>query len=239
MKQKKNKFFTLLFSMMFGAGQMYMGFMKQGLSIMSCAIGIMAVGIITQLGIFYLLLPLIWFYGFFDSLNKSALADGDFMKLEDVSIFPFEINTQRIKVFTEKYRIYIGGGFIFMGICILNNNVLAYIFPQSSFILRVIGPQFFISIVIIAIGILLIAGKGQEFTDMWKFRKNTAQNVRRMQEEAKKSHTETIIDTVIAFDNNFFKEVKREEEQVSMEMFQPENTKNSNPEVSSDIETVK
>lgn len=211
MKQKKNKFFTLIFSTMFGAGQMYMGFMKQGLSVMGCAIGIIALGLITQLDIFYLLLPLIWFYGFFDSINKRALPDEVFLKSEDISIIPFEVNTQIIKNIVDKYQIFIGGGFVFLGICILNNSVLSYILPRGSILLRLVGPQFLVSVIIIGIGVQLIRGKREEFISLWKTNKNLEE----------KNH------------------YKLEENKVSMAMFQPENSLNRNIEMPPEIEAVK
>jgi TM2 domain-containing membrane protein YozV len=36
MIKKKNSFLTFIFSLIPGAGQMYLGFMKRGLSLMSC-----------------------------------------------------------------------------------------------------------------------------------------------------------------------------------------------------------
>lgn len=239
MKQKKNRFFTLIFSMMFGAGQMYMGFMKQGLSIMGCAIGVIAMSLITQLNILNLLLPLIWFYGFFDAINKSVLTDEAFAKLEDSSIIPFEINTQRIKDITDKYQIYIGGGFIFIGICILNNSVLSYILPRESILLRLIGPQFLISVLIIAIGVQMIRGKKQEFLSLWGLSKRIGEKPLHSQEEIKVSEAQVNIEKGTAFDHNFFKEVAREENKVSMAMFQPEGSPNSSLELPQDIETVK
>lgn len=237
MKQKKNRFLTLIFSMMFGAGQMYMGFMKQGLSIMGCTLAVIAIGDITQLSIVYLILPLLWFYSFFDSLNKRAMADELFMKLEDISIFPFEINTQRIKEFTDKYQIYIGGGFIFLGICILNNSVLAHIFPGSWFLLRIVGPQFFISVVIIAIGVRMILSKKQELFSLWKFQKNTADEYFKQERTVKPvTKAQEPVEGRADFQNNFFRE--GEENSVSMTMFKPENVTNNTLEDSLNMEVA-
>lgn len=237
MKQKKNRFLTLIFSMMFGAGQMYMGFMKQGLSIMGCTLAVIAIGDITQLSIVYLILPLLWFYSFFDGLNKRAMADELFMKLEDISIFPFEINTQRIKEFMDKYQIYIGGGFIFLGICILNNSVLAHIFPGSWFLLRIVGPQFFISVVIIAIGVRMILSKKQELFSLWKFQKNTADEYFKQERTVKPvTKAQEPVESRADFQNNFFRE--GEENSVSMTMFKPENVTNNTLEDSLNMEVA-
>lgn len=221
MKHKKNRFFTCIFSMMFGAGQMYMGFMRQGLSIMGCALGIIAVGITTNLSIVYLILPLLWFYSFFDSMNKRALTNEEFMKLEDSSIFPIELNTEKMNEFAGKYQIYIGGGFIFLGICILNNSVLSYIFPQGSLILRMLGPQFLISVVMIVIGVRMILSKNNELSNFWKIQKNTVENSFKKEEQII-NHNESLVDADkgIPFDINLFKAAADEENKVSMAMFQ-------------------
>ncbi|MDF2802107.1 MAG: hypothetical protein K0S61_2010 [Anaerocolumna sp.] len=240
MKQKKSKFFTFIFSVMFGAGQMYMGFMKQGLSIMGCAMGIIAIGVTTQLGIIYLVLPLLWFYSFFDAINKFAVPDEEFLKLEDNSILPFELNTQRIKDVIDKYQLYIGGGFIFLGICILNNNVLSYIFPSGYFILRVIGPQFLISVLMIAIGLHMILSNKQELFSLLKSQKNAVENSISKEAQIKKDSESSIkIEKVIEFDINSFKEAAIEENKVSMAMFQPEKSQSTSIDNSLNIEMIK
>jgi hypothetical protein len=225
---------------MFGAGQMYMGFMKQGLSIMGCAMGIIAIGVTTQLGIIYLVLPLLWFYSFFDAINKFAVPDEEFLKLEDNSILPFELNTQRIKDVIDKYQLYIGGGFIFLGICILNNNVLSYIFPSGYFILRVIGPQFLISVLMIAIGLHMILSNKQELFSLLKSQKNAVENSISKEAQIKKDSESSIkIEKVIEFDINSFKEAAIEENKVSMAMFQPEKSQSTSIDNSLNIEMIK
>ena len=69
-QQKKNSFFTLVFSFMPGAAEMYMGFMKNGLSLM----GIFALGFIIPVvlrvnDVFILPVIVVWFYGFFHARN--------------------------------------------------------------------------------------------------------------------------------------------------------------------------
>ena len=74
MKQK-GKFLTFLFSLFPGAGQMYLGFMKMGGSIMMLFWGIIGFGVLLNLGVLYFLLPVIWCYSFFDAINKNSMDD--------------------------------------------------------------------------------------------------------------------------------------------------------------------
>ena len=69
--KKKSRFLAILFGFCPGAGQMYLGKMNRGLTLMSLFFGDIALGVIFPPMLF--ILPLIWFYAFFDSLNLSGL----------------------------------------------------------------------------------------------------------------------------------------------------------------------
>ena len=66
----KNGLLTLLFAFIPGAGQMYQGYMKRGLSLMlmCCVIGVLAV-LFSPIAFFLLL---VFMYSFFDTLNLRA-----------------------------------------------------------------------------------------------------------------------------------------------------------------------
>lgn len=80
MTQRKSKSLTYLFALMPGAGQMYMGFMKLGTSIMIALFALIYLEI-------PLLLPVLWFYAFFDAINKVNLDAEDFYQIEDHYLF--------------------------------------------------------------------------------------------------------------------------------------------------------
>lgn len=65
MVSKKNGFFRFLWSFIPGAGEMYMGFMKQGVTLMAVFAGIIAVAIAMNMVFFFFPLPIIWFILFF------------------------------------------------------------------------------------------------------------------------------------------------------------------------------
>jgi len=66
----KNGILTFLFAFCPGAGQMYQGYMKRGLSLitMFCV----AFGAGTLLGVLHVAMPIVWMYSFFDTFNLRA-----------------------------------------------------------------------------------------------------------------------------------------------------------------------
>ena len=72
-----------LFSLIPGAGQMYMGFMKQGLSLMTIFATLCAVGIWLDIKPLLFFAPIILLYSFFDATNKNSMDAEAFKKLED------------------------------------------------------------------------------------------------------------------------------------------------------------
>ena len=73
----RNNFFTFLLGLIPGAGQMYLGSMKKGICIMT---GFGIVWTICNLLPIYLInfiLPVIWFYAFFDTLILGRLNEDE------------------------------------------------------------------------------------------------------------------------------------------------------------------
>lgn len=71
--KNKNKFFSFMFSFMPGAGQMYLGFLRQGVQLM--LLFFLCFYLADWLGssIFIIFAPVIWFFSFFDALNKASM----------------------------------------------------------------------------------------------------------------------------------------------------------------------
>ena len=69
MTKKKSGFWTFLFSWIPGAGEMYMGFMRMGVSLMGLFWGIIALSIFTNTGFLMLVDVIVWFYSFFHVHN--------------------------------------------------------------------------------------------------------------------------------------------------------------------------
>jgi len=169
MTRKKSSFLTFIFSLLPGAGQMYMGFMKRGLSLMAGFFLIIFVSTWLNIGPILLILPLIWFYAFFDTHNLRAMPDEEFYAIEDKYLFLSDIPKEELKIIQSKYRNIIAFALIVLGFTVLWNNLFEvfqrFIPYYIRNLLHSFGyrlPQMVIGAAIILLGIYLIRGKKVE-----------------------------------------------------------------------------
>lgn len=173
MTKKKSGFWTFLFSLIPGAGEMYMGFMRMGVSLMGLFWGIIALSFLTSTGFLVQVDVIVWFYSFFHAHNLRAMDDEDFYALEDHYLLPVDMDQEFWnKITITKYRRILAGILILFGVAVLWNGLLDllywilpdYIWKYVSSISSYI-PQFVLGIGIIAVGLLLIRGKKQELLE--------------------------------------------------------------------------
>lgn len=169
MIKRKGKFLTFCFSLLPGAGHMYLGFMKQGISLMTLFCGTIFVSIYMNIGPLTLLLPIMFCYSFFDTINKNSLSDEDFYALEDAYLF--DLNFDNFKnIIHGKFRPLIALALIIIGMQMLLSNlysILLRALPDyiSSIIYNILYPfidrlpKLLIGLGIIAAGLSLIRGK--------------------------------------------------------------------------------
>lgn len=170
-KQKKG-FWTFVFSFIPGAGEMHMGFMKQGISIMTVFWVIIGLAAGLNMGALLFVLPLLWFYSFFNVHNLKSLTEEEFYSIEDDYAFHLDAFLSDKENFIKKYRNVVATALILIGLTILWNNsyrLLVEILPEYLVgIVYRIGnmiPQVVVGIAIIAIGISMVKGKKQELDD--------------------------------------------------------------------------
>lgn len=169
MIKRKGNFFTFCFSLLPGAGHMYLGFMKQGISLMALFWGIIFLSVYLEVGPLALLLPILFCYSFFDAMNKNSLSDEDFYALEDAYLF--DANFDDLKsIFHGRFRPLIAIILIVMGAQMLLSNCYGLLLDMlPDFLAEAIYsvlfpilerlPRFLISLAIIAVGFGLIRGK--------------------------------------------------------------------------------
>lgn len=169
MIRKKSSFLTFCFSLLPGAGQMYMGFMKRGVSLMSLFFLDIFLASWLNLGPLVYIIPIIWFYGFFDTHNLRSTPDEEFYTLEDDYILYPEFSKEKSNIIQGKYRNVLAIALIVIGVSVLWNNffrILDRIMPSYvSDILRSFGyyfPQLILATSIIALGVYLIRGKKRD-----------------------------------------------------------------------------
>ncbi|MGM9917049.1 hypothetical protein [Anaerotignum sp.] len=119
MTNQKNRFFTLVFSCCPGAGEMYMGLYKQGISLMLLFFGTVAVSAWTRLDELCILLPVVWCYSFFHTHNLRQMPAETFAEVEDKYIFEERFDFREDWKLTEKHQRLFGWLLLFLGLSII------------------------------------------------------------------------------------------------------------------------
>lgn len=169
MTRKKKGFWTFCFSLIPGAGEMYLGFMKRGLSMMCIFFGWIAFCAAFDFNVGLFVLPVIWFYSFFQVHNLVSLPDEEFYQQEDdylllhmdkiVGIDKWE----RGKVkFIAAALIFIGGYTIVKTIWYSFWHALPGWLYDKLYVVRDGIPRIVISLILIAFGVYLIRGKKEK-----------------------------------------------------------------------------
>jgi hypothetical protein len=169
MKREKSKFLTFCFSLLPGAGHMYMGFMKLGLSLMAAFFFLIFFSSWLNIWPLLFVAPLIWFYSFFDCMNKRYSTDEEFSHLEDNYLFSLDEIVKIDRGIFKKHRKYTGIALVILGGYLIWNNIISSlyrfmpgrVFAAISSITRV-APQVIIGIAIIVVGLKLVSGKKKE-----------------------------------------------------------------------------
>lgn len=166
MIKQRNKFWTFIFALIPGAGQMFLGFLKYGISLMIIFFGIIALSDITRINQFCYILPIIWFFSFFDAINKRWRSPEEFSQLSDDYLFKSNTLASINKMFHHKGNLILGIAIIVVGIAALYNtlikSLLNYCSPAIKQFIDLVSGNIFpiiISIVIILLGVYLIIGK--------------------------------------------------------------------------------
>lgn len=171
-RKKKSGFLTFCFSLMPGAGEMYLGFMKMGVSLMGLFFAVIAVSIFLNVGSVMLIDVVLWFYSFFHVHNLAGLTDEEFLAVEDEFLFRldeiFDMGWEK-----EKYRKTVAVIMIAVGILLLWNGWKAALMPWiPTFLFHMISrfentaPRILVGIAIMIGGIRMIKGKKEELEEV-------------------------------------------------------------------------
>ena len=163
-QQKKSKFFTFMFSFIPGAAEMYMGFMKQGLSLMAL-LALTIVGCSYGLQAFFIpAMALTWFYSFFHARNIAALPEEEFNALPDAFIWEDAMEEKGLKISSPTIRKWAAGILIVIGAGMLWDNfssIVYHLIPNRYWdkiypmVSRI--PELVVALLVIVIGFILIS----------------------------------------------------------------------------------
>lgn len=125
MKKQKKGFINFICSLIPGAGQLNMGFEKQGISIMAAFWGIVALTAFLRMEWIATLLPIVWFYSFFHTHNLKNMSEEDFQAEEDKYLFNLDFILKNREELLDRYRAIIAGVIIFVGVCVIVREITA------------------------------------------------------------------------------------------------------------------
>ena len=170
MRRKRGNFSTFLFSLIPGAAEMYMGFMKKGISLMTIFILCFVVPSVLRFSdVFILFALLVWFYSFFHARNLAACTEEELRALKDEYVWSSLIEGKEIKITNPTLRKWGAIVLIVYGVIQLWDTIsrwIYYLIPDhmwevaSMFVDEI--PRIMVAVVIIIIGLKLIAGKKEE-----------------------------------------------------------------------------
>ena len=172
MTNKKNGFWRFCFSLIPGAGEMYMGFMKRGVSTMAVFVGIIALASWLGLGPLVCLALIVWFYSFFQVHHLASLPPDQFIQVEDDYLFHMgdfsELDRASLRRFRQPAAIVL----ILVGIMLCYQSLYSMVWRVLPGFLREIMdylgynvPRLLFGLLIIYVGVRLIQGKRLEMDD--------------------------------------------------------------------------
>ncbi|WP_157801039.1 hypothetical protein [Bacillus solitudinis] len=109
---KKSKAIATFLSIFPGAGHLYLGYQRRGIQLMAAFLFSIYILDVLRLGIFLFFVPIIWFYSFFDGLQRASKHNKE--PLEDVPIVSYFVNQQK----------WIGIGLVALGVYYLGTSIL-------------------------------------------------------------------------------------------------------------------
>jgi hypothetical protein len=109
---KKSKAIAVILSVFPGAGHMYLGLQRRGLQLMIAFLLAVYILDVLRLTLFLFLIPIIWFYSFFDAMQQAARSGEE--PLKDVPLIGHFLNYQR----------WIGIGLLALGVYYLLDRVM-------------------------------------------------------------------------------------------------------------------
>lgn len=175
MKKQRRGFWLFVFSLCPGAGHMYMGLMKMGLSFLLGFMVLIGVVGITNLGVLSVLPLTLYIYSFFHAMNIGGMSAEAFDALEDEYLFGIGAwDFSRFQLH-KKNRSIVAAACIVLGICMLWNvgfGIVRDCVGWDNPVIRAVYyfvsdevPRLVIAIAVIWFGVSLLKGKKIDFTE--------------------------------------------------------------------------
>jgi len=170
MIKKRGRFLTLVFSMVPGMGHMWNGFMKRGVSFMGLFFAVWFFASWLDIWPISMMMPVVWFYSFFDCINIRFQDDQDFYAMRDDYLFSAG-DVMNLTLSDRRIKLIVGVTLIAIGLCALWQNVVVQILYNLGLseevwhLIRGVGrivPRVIVALIIIWIGWSLIRGNSEQ-----------------------------------------------------------------------------
>lgn len=170
---KRSSFFSFLCAFVPGAGEMYMGLMNRGLSIMIVFWAVIGFCTISGLEFFLFLCPVIWFYSFFETLNLRKMTYEQLSAIPDDMVFGLDgVTYSQVRRLAQKRHLLAGGLCIAIGLYMLYDSILMrywgdFLWDRFPFIYQMLRslPTLLVAFAIIFLGLHLLRGKAPASAD--------------------------------------------------------------------------
>ena len=162
----KSGFLTFLFALLPGAGHMYLGMPKKGTMLMLSFFLLIGLSGFFGLNFLVFILPVIWFYSFFDTFNVKHFTIEEMQEMDDRFLKHFDgFFAGGWHKVIEKRHAVLGTVLILLGVYMFFHNVFgSYLYEISRF-MPWLGelisqlPTVFVAVLVIIAGIFLVRGK--------------------------------------------------------------------------------
>ena len=165
--KRKHGFLLFLTSCIPGCGEMYQGYMKRGMSILTIFCGIFALAVLLEIGALAVLMLPVWLFSFFDSYNLRAQTEADATPADAYLFCLSDMDSRRMNDLLRKRHSLVGWGLVLLGVYVLFETVVGRLL---NIICEYLGewwlyeivmrdlPRLAVTVGIIALGVWFIRG---------------------------------------------------------------------------------
>ena len=165
--KRKHGFLLFLTSCIPGCGEMYQGYMKRGMSILTIFCGIFALAVLLEIGALAVLMLPVWLFSFFDSYNLRAQTEADATPADAYLFCLSDMDSRRMNDLLRKRHSLVGWGLVLLGVYVLFETVAGHL---VNIICEYLGewwlyeivmrdlPRLAMTVGIIALGVWFIRG---------------------------------------------------------------------------------
>lgn len=151
-----------------GCGEMYQGYMKRGISILTAFCAVFALAVFLEIGALSVLMIPLWLFSFFDSYNLRGQTDTQVEANPDAYLFGLsDMDSQRMSNLLQKRHSLVGWVLVVLGVYILFDTFVGRLMQLLcewmgqwwlyDVVMRDV-PRMVVTIFIIALGVWFIRG---------------------------------------------------------------------------------